>query len=385
MFTRFCVLLLLCLNFIACSDFKKTESKITLQPGEEFSVELRGLDQPNTFEAAISFKGQNDYVVQKSSSDQKVTSFALSSARAQQTDSDLNVGETYTYSIGKTEDGEFKSAKSVSLTILPDFVVEGKESFPRTSDFNHFRIYLKKDSSLRTLGQDISINVEEIFSEVNGKIETFSVDDTAPNSIAGLPSGNLVLRTKKIKGPLTIAIRGQTGGKGIKGMTGAKGLPGIPSLRRDSSSWIFSAYPYVCNEYWYGLNKDRWCPDLNYDDCRSKYHPGVGGKGETGGYGLEGLQGAPVGLTQKTYLEIPEASEVKIVFEAGHGGIGGDGGDGGPGGDGGSGGKVYDQAGGSPCTDGPNGPNGDLGGSGPRGKNGINGEIEQLYVNGELR
>lgn len=374
---------------VRCSDFKdKKREPVQLREGETFDVELEGLPQPNQFIARIHFKGDlsRGYEIRRISSRQQVSSFFLKELSTEGLrDEDVKPGESYAYSIGIKEDGEFEPAATVHINVTPDVIVDGKmgEGSDKPLEIkNQFRLFFKKDSSLRSLGRDVDIEVQEIFSE-GGKLQTFSPEDFAPIGENGLPSGNFHLRVKRISGPFVLEVRGQPGGKGQKGVTGVQGNPGPDSSRSVDEGFELQPIPWVCRREWYRADV---CKNASYEDCRSRLHPGAGGKGGVGLPGYPGNIGLIGGDASDTYLEIPkEAEEFKVIFEGGIGGLGGDGGNGGPGGPGGRGGPRTNVSPGLPCDPPPSGPRGDAGPLGPLGPKGPNGNKGKLFINGVVQ
>lgn len=374
---------------VRCSDFKdKKRELVQLREGESFNVELEGLPQPNQFIARIRFKGDlsRGYEVRRISSRQQVSSFFLKELSIEGLrDEDVKAGESYAYSIGIKEDGEFQPAATVHIDVTPDVIVDGKMGEPSDKPLelkNQFRIFFKKDSSLRTLGRDVDIDVQEIFSE-GGKFQTFSQEDVATVGENGLPSGQVRLKVRKITGPFAIEIRGQPGGKGKKGVTGVRGNPGADSNRSVDEGFELQSIPWVCRREWYRASA---CENRPYEECRARKHPGAGGKGGPGLPGYPGNLGLIGGNAEDAFLEIPKPNEeLKFIYEAGVGGFGGDGGDGGPGGPGGRGGPRTNVSPGLPCDPVPSGLIGDAGPSGPIGPEGPSGTKGKISINGVVQ
>lgn len=377
-------LLLLCLNLAACSEFKAKETKQPgLKDGETFSLKLERLDEPNKFQVILETKTQHDsdYVILKSANE-KVSQFSIDTQRSNQVDPDVLAGVTYTYSMGHYDDSGFQTAKSIQLEVIPDIVVEGKSKFELedVNTLNIPRVWIKKDSSIRTLGKTSQIEIDEVVAEENGKIETFSVSDAAPNGRFGKPSGILNLTIHKITGPLSIEIRGQTGGRGLKGTTGYKGKNGEDSIGEIPEHQILMGNWWFCNlELWERLKND-YAP-LSFDEARRKYETDPALPGGPGGQGFPGASGLEGGLTEDAYLQIPK--DTRVIYEAGHGGMGGEGGDGGPGGDGGKNKTISQKSRG--CVDLLPGLTGETGPQGVPGSNGPASDKSKLYINGELK
>lgn len=379
---------------VRCSDLEyanRTEKTklVSLAENEKFEVKLRGLDQPNKFKALIEYTGPNprNWKVIRKSDSAKLTSFEVNTSRGGSLeDEDLQAGSTYTYMIGKQEDGEFLKAREETISVPEDFVVSGvvdlKEEHARSLG-KVFRIFFEKDSALKTNGKDVTLEAEEIFSR-GGKFQTFSASDVAPMGYNGAPSGKLNLKVGRISGPFTIEIRGQKGGRGFRGATGPQGLQGPPSPKNivDIGFEIVSHFPEGCSKAYYSPD-NRVCPGLSYEECRWRYHPGVGGKGGTGGVGFPGNPGFKGGDVEDAFLEIPPLSEeFKVIYEPGARGQGGEHGDGGPGGPGGPGAPTKNNSPGRPCEGSPDGRPGDHGPNGPEGPDGIPGNKGRLFING---
>lgn len=366
-----------------------TES-IQLTKGETFNVHIEGLSQPNLFQARIIFRGDlsRGYIIQKTSRDQKVSTFSLDHSY-ELIDNDLKPSETYSYAIGLVRNGKFIQASTVDIEVQPDFIIDGILSNSNTTPLdlkNKFRLYFKKNSTLKSLGRDLEIDVQEIFSE-NGNLQTFSLDDSAPIYQAGAPSGRIIFKARKITGPFTIEIRGQKGGQGHKGAVGATGIQGPPSPRNilDVGFGLLTIMPDLCARQYYAPGNGRPCGNESYDECLKK-HMGIGGKGGPGGQGFQGSMGLKGGDAENAILEIPQPHEnIKIIFEAGRGGSGGESGDGGPGGPGGPGAPLVNNSPGRPCDSSPSGPTGDQGINGPIGPEGVAGNKGLLSINGVLQ
>lgn len=385
-FTIFCSLLLVGILNVRCSDFKDPKHEpVQLKEGETFHVQLEGLPEPNKFRARILFHGDfsRGYRVHRTSAQNQVSTFAVREFSAEGiTDEDLRVGESYTYAIGLEQDGQFENAATVQIEVQPDVIVDGSvRAVEKPLEIkNQFRIFFKKDSLLKSMGQDTEIDVQEIYSE-GGKFQTFGSEDSAPVGENGATSGRVNFRVKKITGPFAIEIRGQKGGQGNKGVTGVTGQPGANSSRSVDEGFELLPIPYVCRREWF--NRSNPCPGLSYEACRIKHHPGVGGKGGPGLPGYPGNPGLIGGETLDAFLEIPASNpDLKIIYEAGAGGLGGEGGDGGPGGPGGLGGPRTNVSPGLPCDPVPSGAVGDTGVIGPKGSLGPIGGKGKLTLNG---
>lgn len=243
------------------------------------------------------------------------------------------------------------------------------------------RLYLEKDAVLKTEGSDVDLEVEEIDS-LGGKIVTFEASDFAKTATDGQPSGNFHLKTSKIIGPLTIEIRGQSGGPGYKGAPGTIGSTGNSRGGYvDVGFQIISNASDVCSRALFIPDNGHPCLHETFDQCLLK-HPGLGEKGGTGGPGFQGMPGAKGGDTNEATLDLPVTENLTIIYEAGLPGPGGEGGDGGPGGPGGAGAGLINNSRGRPCDPSPQGPTGDQGIKGPQGPDGKPGEKSQLLING---
>jgi hypothetical protein len=397
------------LTCVRCSDMDYSDKRekvetAELGPGESFEVSLRGTSEPNRFKAVMTYTGANAgaWSVRKLSPQSKMTSFEFSGAAgsvgdrtaAALEDFDLIPNESYTFEIGRLSSGEFLPAKSIKLTIPQDLIISGvtpltPEILTGLQSKSLFRIFFRKDSVLQTLGENIDINVEEIFSE-GATLQTFPSGVPATLGVEGRKSGKIHLKVQRVSGPLQIEIRGERGGKGFSGAVGPTGAIGAPSSRMNHPvDYGFEMLTYlieVCSSKNYRPDISRLCPGLSYEECRWKNHPGVGGTGDIGGTGFPGLPGARGGETEDASLEIPvSATEVSVIYESSLGGDGGDAGPGGLGGPGGAGAPMVNTSSAMPCDPSPEGRPGPRGPDGAKGSEGAPGLKGKLTLNGVVQ
>lgn len=228
------------------------------------------------------------------------------------------------------------------------------------------RLFLEPGSVLRTDGQNLTLEFEEIYSN-EGLIESWAPEATAAPGVGGRSGGNLVLKIRRGSGRLHVLFRGERGGQGGTGVMGVAGAPGERGTAGIMHPWGFpSCVP----------------------------QPGAGQPGGNGGVGGRGGRGLPGGGSGHVEVQMTESSPIDIQPElvGGAGGAGGQGGPGGPGGRGGAGGAVFAEHSeqeilpewvpirASACKLAPAGRDGDSGAQGPQGETGEVGPVDSYCV-----
>ena len=281
---------------------------------------------------------------------------------------------------------DYKSKKSNSdMVIIEEIKISKNTSLRELKDSisgNHMikRLYLE-NAVLKTHGQDLDLDVQEIYS-LNGKIVTFEANDFAPLATDGLTSGKFHLKAGKIIGTLTVEVRGQPGGRGYPGAQGNLGSAGAPRQGViDAENTLLFIAPDLCSRASFIPDHGHPCMHESFDQCLLK-HPGIGEKGGPGGIGFQGMPGSKGGDTEDAVLDLPNLENLKIISEPGPAGLGGEGGPGGFGGSGGAGMGILNHFADHPCDPSPQGPMGAQGPKGPSGPDGKSGRISRLIING---
>lgn len=228
------------------------------------------------------------------------------------------------------------------------------------------RLFLEPGSVLRTDGQSLALEFEEVHSN-DGLIESWAPEATAAPGVAGRSGGNLILKIQRGSGRLHVLLRGERGGRGASGAMGVAGATGERGTAGIAHPWgLASCLP----------------------------QPGPGKPGGTGGAGGRGGRGQPGGGSGHVEVQVAESSAIDIQPElvGGLGGLGGEGGPGGPGGSGGAGGPVLIENSGQEippdrvptraplCRLAAAGRNGDGGVQGPQGDTGDAGPVDSYCV-----
>jgi hypothetical protein len=237
---------------------------------------------------------------------------------------------------------------------IPELVVENEYSLAvpliqSQQTFLRFgRLVLKPGAKFLTQGTNVHIEVDELISD-DGTIASFKELQIAPPQTPGRDGGHLELIVRRASGHLTLAMRGEQGGKGAPGATpdatmiGSQGAPGV------GPTWVFTVNG----------------PLLMQNSTN-------GAQGNVGCQGHPGEIGMPGGNSGTALIQISESDDFNVEYKSsvGQGGLGGDGGAGGGGGPGGPGG--VDNIGGTiPGQPGPRGPQGPAGASGSVGREGL--------------
>src|SRR5688572_15781991 len=213
-----------------------------------------------------------------------------------------------------------------------------------------FSLTFKNGARIVTNGRHVVIKTTRLIVE-QGSIASFeSVPGEAEQGkigTLGLDGGRIeVTVLDRYDGILTIALRGQTGGKGGAGAPGEKGAKGSHGANAVSAGAF----------------------------CRSGGQDGGGGgQGGDGANGAKGGSGGRGGTIRLVGVVARQSD--RLFTEGGKGGEGGTGGARGAGGDGGDAGSGDGPCGGG--RRGPDGPPGRAGNTGEPGANGVVGSIER--------
>lgn len=116
--------------------------------------------------------------------------------------------------------------KIVNIEIPQDFIVDGdyviqdadltevQDSNPRQFKLNiNGRLYFKSGSRLITLGRNLRIETEQMYSE-GARILTWPKNSAAEKTNPGLSGGKVYIKSKSLVGSLQIEMRGQNGSPG---------------------------------------------------------------------------------------------------------------------------------------------------------------------------
>jgi len=225
-------------------------------------------------------------------------------------------------------------------------VVKGEIRLVKDMRVSAQRIVLE-DVLLVTNGFRLELVGETLEVRRSAAIRAFDAPVRQPTGEPGRAAGLIVIRVKKMSGPIP-----SIDNSGEDGMPGRPGTPGMAG-RSGPSGQGFTYLP------WTGCVGGR-----------------PGGPGEAGGPGGDGGPGGPGGNGGAVVIDLGELTKTIVPHIVLKGGRGGSGGEGGPGGPGGKGGASVPSAG--PCglvVEGPPGPTGAAGRSGLNGPDGKPGSV----------
>lgn len=265
------------------------------------------------------------------------------------TDSDVKAGQTYTYQIGQTQEGELVFDKEISVKIPQDYEFSPGFQWPDDSSAvlieGYERIFLPRQASLFIGNHSVTLKGKILVAN-ESVIQTFAAGTTATASqLQGRHGGRLILSFEKAVGALKIELRGEHGAAGING------APYANAARAGQGSTEILAFGAPCGEF-------------------------PGNAGESGAKGRPGTSGGNGGSSGMAVLNIADTNhfQLETLIEAG---VGGRKGLGGPGQIGG--------ASGVDCRQKPNGSKGPDGETGDSGFEGRTGETQSICLHSKTQ
>lgn len=373
------ILLIAALGFVAGCSFEEAPE---LPGSSALKAYVDPKPEPNHYEVklqwAVPETGPTWVVYREQEGSAPVTLATLPPTAHEYVDARVVSGTKYKYTLGASIDGGHSTVASTSLMIPKDMVVKDRQVL--TANVSVGRLFLSREARLVTEGKDIAIAADEIISE-NGVVETFSDGATASVGASGRNGGYLSIKAKRGRGSLLVHARGENGAAGGPGSNGGNGMRGA-----DGQYALSTHFPWNggcgCGPRAHQLREEirkgngfaRLFFDVERNNHRCIQQPGDGNTGQAGAPGNPGSPGGKGGNSARVYVEIVDATQLKVdVFlmpgKGGAGGAGGIGGRGGPGGNPGS--SALDHY--SNCRvaqagrPGPNGTNGNPGLAGAAG------------------
>ena len=302
-------------------------------------------------------------------------------------DKSVVAGVSYRYFLATGSDDAPNIALSVTIIVPKDYVVSGENTVRELRGFN--RLVLVRGGVLRTLGQDLSIEVNEIISD-GGVISTFSENAKAPLGQSGRAGGSVRIVARRGSGQLVVQASGESGGdgrdgeNGPAGTTGGPGQPGDwgmnPTLYTSLDGNYLDSFARSMRQFPRPPKDSEWKRALNgipFYVCARP--PTAGETGGNGGPAQDGGSGGAGGDSGKVYVQILEDSEIQ-VRASGEVGLPGLGGRPGKGGLPGNGGPPGQQDQGHSCAPAQTGPTGQGGLEGRQGIPGTSGTRQPFCI-----
>jgi hypothetical protein len=307
----------------------QTEPDQNKEPGSgplKLRGEAKGLDEPHLYEVQIGWQISNRepstfFIVKRSD---WTSGRVVQGDQGFYQDEEVQEGKEYLYQVQMINGSKSVTSDWLQVQVPKDKVFAGEEVIQTGKVDEYARLFFKNKVRIVWQGEKLEIRAREIISE-DAVLDSFSLNQkNAGPGLAGKSGGELIVKSKTLKGSLFIRGDGQNGGTGLEGSQGSAGSVGTvgpKTFLHWGEPAKFPAGAYNFRGYWFYCDPPR--------------PPGT--IGESGGTGLPGLAGGAGGNSSKVIVEVEDTKSGDVFF-TNKPGVGGEGGLGGPGGEGGEGG-----------------------------------------------